>query len=167
MDKIFGWIGDLFTKIWRLFKKILPYIMIALAVFFTFGGSLTLLGMVLEGYAAAVACIGISFLVAPEESVDVVTDVSAAIGTAAGAIVSGVAGGLAAGLFGNGGSWVLIGAIAVGAYFLLNKKEGNLNSYSTADELPEDNGPGAVDGDPVVMAALSGSSSDTLKGVMV
>lgn len=123
MDKIFGWIGDLFTKIWKLFKKILPYIMIALAVYFTFGGSLVLLGMTLEGYAAAIAAMGLSFLVAPEETVDVTTDVAEAVGTAAGAVVAAGVGGLASGLFGGESSWLLIAAIAVGAYFLLSGKE--------------------------------------------
>lgn len=123
MDKIFSWIGDLFSKIWGLFKKILPYIMIALAVFFTFGGSLTLFGMVLEGYAAAIAAMGLSFLVAPDATIDVVSGVAKDIGTAAGAIVSGAAGGIASGLFGDDGSWLLVAAFAVGAYLLLSRKE--------------------------------------------
>lgn len=167
MDKIFGWIGDLFTKIWRLFKKILPYIMIALAVFFTFGGSLPLLGMVLEGYAAAVACIGISFLVAPEESIDVATNVSTAIGTAASAVVSGVAGGLAAGLFGGEGSWVLIAAIAVGAYFLLSGEKDSRDNYPVTDKATGDDKRNATDDNSVVVGALSASSSGPLQGVAV
>lgn len=125
MDKIFDWIGDLFSKIWGLLKKILPYVMIALAVFFTFGGSLTLFGMVLEGYAAAIAAMGISLLVAPDETIDVVTDVANDVGKAAGAIVSGVAGGVASGLFGDNGSWLLIAAVAVGAYLLFSGKESD------------------------------------------
>lgn len=123
MDKIFSWIGDLFSKIWGLLKKILPYIMIALAVFFTFGGSLVLFGMVLEGYAAAIAAMGLSFLVAPDETIDTVTDVATDIGKAVGAVVSGAAGGVASGLFGDDGSWLLIAAIAIGAYLLLSGRE--------------------------------------------
>lgn len=144
MDKIFGWIGDLFTKIWKLFKKILPYIMIALAVFFTFGGSFILLGMVLEGYAAAIAAMGLSFLVAPEETVDVATDVAEAVGEAAGAVVAAGVGGLASGLFGGESSWLLIAAIAVGAYFLLSRKDddaeeiGSPRDVSNRDSLSDD-----------------------------
>lgn len=147
MDKIFGWIGDLFTKIWKLFKKILPYIMIALAVFFTFGGSLVLLGMVLEGYAAAIAAMGLSFLVAPEETVDVTTDVAEAVGKAAGSVVAAGVGGLASGLFSGESSWLLFAAIAVGAYFLLSRKDED-----SVDELREGRqGRGDLpDGDMVV-----------------
>lgn len=123
MDKIFGWIGDLFTKIWKIFKKVLPYIMIALAVFFTFGGSIILMGMVLEGYAAVIAAMGLSFLVAPEETTDVVTGVTESVSNAAGAIVAAGVGGLASGLFGGESSWLLIAAVAAGAYFLLSGRE--------------------------------------------
>lgn len=132
MDKIFDWIGDLFTKIWKIFKKVLPYIMIALAVFFTFGGSFILMGMVLEGYAAAIAAMGISFLVAPEETTDVVTGVTESVGNAAGAIVAAGVGGLASGLVSGEGSWLLIAAIAVGAYFLFSGKEEDDTEYDTS-----------------------------------
>lgn len=135
MEKIFDWIGDLFTKIWRLFKKVLPYIMIALAVFFTFGGSLVLLGMTLTGYAAAIAVMGISFLVAPEETVDVITDVADDVGTAAGAIVSAGVGGLASGLFGGENGWLLALLIAGGIYLLIRGESGSdSRDLDTADE---------------------------------
>lgn len=134
MNKIFNWIGDLFSKIWKLFKKILPYIMIALAVFFTFGGSLTLFGMVLEGYAAAVAAMGLSFLVAPEETIDVASDVAGDIGTAAGAIVSAAVGGVASGLSGDNGSWLLIAVVAVGAYLFLSRKDEGITVESITSE---------------------------------
>lgn len=127
MNKIFSWIGELFTEIWKLFKKILPYIMIALAVFFTFGGSLTLFGMVLEGYAAAIAAMGLSFLVAPDETIDTVTGVADSIGEAAGAVIGGVTGGLVSGLSGGeNGVWIAI-AIAVGAWFLLNGRKDSVD----------------------------------------
>lgn len=121
MDKIFDWIGDLFSKIWKLFKTILPYIMIALATFFTFGGSLVLFGMVLEGYAAAVAAMGLSFLVAPDETIDTVSGVAESVGKAAGAVVSGVAGGLASGLSDGEWGWLGLVAIGVGAWWLFSK----------------------------------------------
>lgn len=160
MEKIFNWIGDLFSKIWGLLKKILPYIMIALAVFFTFGGSLTLFGMVLEGYAAAIAAMGLSFLVAPDETIDVVTDVASAVGTAAGAVVSGVAGGVASGLFGDDGSWLLVAAIVVGAYFLLS---GNKDS-STGVAVLSEGGRRRVDSDDEVTV---GTLQSDLGSVMV
>lgn len=133
MEKIFDWIGDLFTKIWRLFKKILPYIMIALAVFFTFGGSLVLLGMTLTGYAAAVAAMGISFIVAPDETVDVVTDVAEDVGTAAGAIVSTGIGGLASGLFGGENGWLWALLIAGGVYLLIRGNNDDSRSSGKED----------------------------------
>lgn len=132
MSKIFGWIGDLFTKIWNLFKKVLPYIMLALAAYFTFGGSFVLFGMELTGYAAAIAAMGLSFLVAPEETIDVMTDVAKAIGTAAGAVVAASVGGLSSGLFGDESSWLLIAAIAAGAFFLLSRK-GNDDDDGQSD----------------------------------
>lgn len=128
MDKIFGWIGDLFTKIWRLFKKVLPYVMIALAAFFTFGGSIPLLGMVLEGYAAAVAAMGLSFLVAPDETIDMVTSVASDVGKAAGAVVSAVVGGAASGLSGGDNSLLLLVALGVGTWWLLSSKPSEQNT---------------------------------------
>lgn len=124
MDKIFDWIGDLFTKIWKVFKRILPYIMIALAAYFTFGGSFVLLGMELKGYAAVIAAMGLSFIVAPDETIDIVTDVAKSVGEAAGAVIGAVAGGAATGLFGEDGSWIMIAALAIGAYFLLTSEGG-------------------------------------------
>lgn len=162
MSKIFDWIGDLFTKIWKIFKQILPYIMIALAVYFTFGGSLKLLGMVLEGYEAAIACMGISFLVAPEETIDTVTDVAEAIGTAAGAVVSGVAGGVAAGLFGGDNTWMLIAAIAVGTYFLIS---GDANANDRVS-VPANTGPGRNENGDVAVGSTA-TASNKLRGVLV
>lgn len=162
MDKIFNWIGDLFTKIWKLFKKILPYIMIALAVFFTFGGSIILMGMVIEGYAAAIVAMGISFLVAPEETIDVTSDVAKAVGTAAGAVVAAGVGGLASGVFGGENSWLVIAAIAVGAYFLLS---GNRENDGTRDIEQSTN---KYDGSPVddesVVVGPSTPSSSSFSG---
>lgn len=149
MDKIFSWIGDLFTKIWKIFKKVLPYIMIALAVFFTFGGSIVLMGMVLEGYAAAIAAMGLSFLVAPEETTDVVTGVTESVSNAAGAIVAAGVGGLASGLFGGESSWLLIAAVAVGAYFLFSKggeDEEEYNKSSPRDKRRDDGSDNVVVG---------------------
>lgn len=139
MSKIFSWIGDLFTKIWKLIKRVLPYIMIALAAYFTFGGSYILLGMTLEGYAAAVACIGVSFLAAPEETTDVVGGLAEDIGGAAGTIVAGGVGGLLSGLTSDS-SFLWIVAIAVGAYFLLKRKDesqeiGQLNGRDDGAEV--------------------------------
>lgn len=135
MDKIFSWIGDLFSRIWKLFKKILPYIMIALAVFFTFGGSLVLFGMVLEGYAAAVAAMGLSFLVAPDETIDTVSGVAESVGEAAGAVVSGVAGGLASGLFGGEWGWLGLVAIGVGAWWLFGKDDKSTDRLASTSKV--------------------------------
>lgn len=163
MEKIFNWIGDLFSKIWGLLKKILPYVMIALAVFFTFGGSLTLFGMVLEGYAAAIAAMGLSFLVAPDETIDVLTDVASDVSTAAGAVVSGVVGGVASGLFGDNNSWLLVAAIAVGAYLLLSRKE---DGSTVVAVLPE-SGRRRVDSDDEVTVGTLQSAGSDLGSVMV
>lgn len=165
MDKIFNWIGDLFSKIWKLFKKILPYIMIALAVFFTFGGSFLLLGMELTGYAAAIAAMGISFLVAPEETVDVASGVAEAVGTAAGAVVAAGVGGLASGLFNGESSWLLIAAIAAGAFFLLSRNKEDYDSGSV--ERAELGGKTTTDSKQVVVGSLTSASSGPLRGVTV
>lgn len=161
MDKIFGWIGDLFTKIWRLFKKILPYIMIALAVYFTFGGSFVLLGMELKGYAAVVAAMGLSFLVAPEETVDTVSGVAGSIGTAAGAIVAAGVGGVASGLFGGENSWLVFAAVAVGAYLLLSG--GRKSDEPGALVLGRQNADADEGDEPIVAGPLSPLTSGPLR----
>lgn len=166
MDKIFDWIGDLFTKIWKIFKKVLPYIMIALAVFFTFGGSIVLMGMVLEGYAAAIAAMGISFLVAPEETIDVTSDVAKSVGTAAGAVVAAGVGGVASGLFAGDNSWLLIAAVAAGAYFLFSgRKEDNEIKVIGLSEGKDDEE--AVRSDRAIVGSLESPPSDLTKGASV
>lgn len=149
MDKIFGWIGDLFTKLWSLVKKILPYVMLALAIYFTFGGSLVLLGMTLSGYGAAIAAVGISFLVAPEETVDVATGVAEDVGTAAGSIIGAAAGGLSSSLFGGNGVLVAI-AVAVGVWWLLSGDEPEKLNQERAEPKTDDVVVGSISDEQLV-----------------
>lgn len=133
-DNLFSWIGKIFSKIWASFKKVLPYIMIAAALYVGFVGELplTYLGIataIPEGWMSALLLTGASYLVAPEETRGLVTKAvsavgdsvavaAAAVGTATGAAISSFAS--ASGI----SSYLIIGGVALLAYMML-KRDGN------------------------------------------
>lgn len=130
LDKIFNF----FKKIWNFLRPFLAIVALALAVYFTFGGALTIPtfaiggftfgGMVLSGVGAAILAGGAALLLDADTVVDVVETVSETLGTAAGAVIAGVTSGLAAGIAGSSfGTYALIGITAFGIWTVLNRRK--------------------------------------------
>lgn len=96
LDDLFGWLFDLLADLWNMIKAVLPYLLIAAALYIAFIGPISLgwlvAGLELSGTAAALALGGLSFLFAPGETADVFAKTADAVGSAAGSIVeAGVA----------------------------------------------------------------------------
>lgn len=127
ISAIFDFIGKIFESILSVIKKLLPYILIAAAAFFTFGGSMVLWGMTLSGGSAAALALGASFLLAPDETVALVDRTAHAIGDASVAVidaavpvVSAIGTGLFSVLTSNPLFW---GAVAFFGYKYLTKDD--------------------------------------------
>jgi hypothetical protein len=124
LKKIFSWLGKLFKKLIKL-VKLLPFILLALAVYLAFmTGGLSFLGMTIPaGYASAAIAVGASFLLAPEETKALVDKATNAIGGAAKNIASNVgavAGSIASGFL---ESPLGLGLLAFGAWFFFIKDD--------------------------------------------
>lgn len=127
-SNIFSWISDLFESIWSFIKRALPYVLMAIAIYFsigalapTFMAGLGLASATAGGWAAAALALGASFVLAPEETaalysgaVDAVGDVLSEVGQVAGNVVSDAVGSF---FSSDTGLWLLVG---VGVYFLLS-----------------------------------------------
>lgn len=83
---IFNWLFDLLGRLWKLIKKILPYILLAMALYLAFVGPILFLG--LQGVGAALGLAGASFLFAPGETAEVFSKAVAGVGDAAQAVVT-------------------------------------------------------------------------------
>lgn len=133
-DNLFSWIGKIFSKIWASFKKVLPYIMAAAALYVGFVGALplTYLGIATSipaGWMSALFLAGASYLVAPEETRGLVAKAVTAIGdsVAVAAAVVGTTAGTAISSFASASgisSYLVIGGVALLAYMML-KRDGN------------------------------------------
>lgn len=146
--KIFDWIKKLFRKLLSLIKKILPVVMLLLAVWLALGMPFTipLLGEVIAGTTAnALLVAGASFLLAPGETAKLVSNVAAGLGSAAGAVAAAAAGAASTGIGAFFQSPVGIGVLAFGVWFLLLR-----------DKKDEPGGNGAQGGAP---AQVSGARS--------
>lgn len=137
LSTIFSWISDLFESIWGFIKRALPYVLTAIALYFSMGAlaptfmtGLGLTSAVTGGWAAAALALGASFVLAPEETaalysgaVDSVGTVLSEVGQVAGDVISSTVGSF----FSSGiGLWLLLGA---GAYLLLSQdKKQTANS---------------------------------------
>lgn len=127
-DSLFGWLLDLLAKVWNLLKKVLPYVLLAAAAFVALGGAIPLSLLItglgtLEGAAAAIGLAGASFLFAPGESAEVISEAAGAVGDAASSVVAAgvdVADGLVSGLL-TSSSFLMIAGL--GLLFLFMKKE--------------------------------------------
>lgn len=91
LSGIFDFVAQLFNSIIEMIRKILPYVMIAAAIYFGFGGvwAPTIFGstLTITGATGAAMAMGLSFLLAPDETVETVTRVATAVGEAAAAVV--------------------------------------------------------------------------------
>lgn len=147
-SSLFSWVGKVFTKIWKSFKKILPYLMIAAALYVGFVGALplTYLGIATSipaGWMSALFLAGTSYLLAPEETTALVSRAVTAIGdsaTAAAAAIGTAAGSLASGFFSSSGltTALVIGGVGLAAYLVLrNKQTDKAAPPPTAAGIPQ------------------------------
>lgn len=122
IEDIFKGISDLITSILNVVKRILPYVLLAIAAWYTMGGSLAFLTElgIEAGAMTGLYMAGTSFLFAPDETAAIVVDsvhalgdVASAVGTEAGNLLNDVTSSLLSGPAG----WLIIG---VGAYFLFS-----------------------------------------------
>lgn len=159
---MFDWIGDLFTKIWQAVKRILPFILIACAIWLSMGLAIPLFaGLVIEGTVMnALLVLGASFLLVPEETVLALQPAVEAIGNVAQQAaeeVGQVAGGLLNSVSDALGipTFLIVGGLAVVAYLLLKSKKEDV---SPAD-MEETVKPAADSGSSVI------ALSETVGGV--
>lgn len=87
---IFDWLFKLLERLWNLVKKVLPVVMLGLALYLVAIGPLTIpfLGLTLSGTTAALALAGASFLIAPGETADVVSRAAEGIGSVASTVAA-------------------------------------------------------------------------------
>lgn len=113
---IFKWLFNLLARLWKLIKKILPYILLAMAIYLVAVGPIVwaAVGLELSGTAAALGLVGASFLIAPGETAEVVSsavdgvgDVAAKVVTEAGDLIGTAVSSVFGGSF---LTWLLIGA---------------------------------------------------------
>lgn len=126
-----NFILDILSQVIKIIKKILPYIALALVLYFTFGVggaffSVAALSttITLTGYGWAALAIGASFLLAPTETTAMVTRVATAIADTAAKVIAiaadaliKVAGAVAGSFFSSPIGFAVMG---LGAYFLLS-----------------------------------------------
>lgn len=149
LNKIWGWLSSLIKKIWAVIKKVLPYILLALAVYFMvmpLGTTISMAWAGIPGLAsistqtAMLLAAGAALIFAPEETVELVGKVADTIGDAAGAVIEAgidVAGDVLGSLFSS--PIVLIG-LAVGAYLLFgrDRKEDERDRGESRTEFVEE-----------------------------
>lgn len=143
ISSIFSWLGDLFGKIWNLFQKVLPYLLVALAIWFSLGLGIPALGIA-GGWEASLLALGASFVLAPDETADLLSSGVAAIGdvlTTAGTAVGEAIGATGSALVSSSGLlWIALG---VGAYLLLKSDKPALERQevgSRAGAIPPGRG---------------------------
>lgn len=125
-NTLFGWIGKLLKKIWKAIKKILPFILLAVATWLALGlpFAIEALGISIAATSAnALLVAGASFLFAPQETGDVIGEALDSVGDTAGDVISTVTD-----VVSDGATAVLsspIGLIGIGLllYFLFFKDD--------------------------------------------
>lgn len=125
-NTLFGWIGKLLKKIWNAIKKILPFILLAVAIWLALGlpFAIEALGISIAGTQAnALLLAGASFLFAPQETGDVIGKALDSVGDTAGDVISTVTD-----VVSDGATTILsspIGLVGIGLllYFLFFKDD--------------------------------------------
>lgn len=123
-SEIFSWIGDLFTKLFSMMKKILPYILIALAIWFSLGLGIPALGIA-GGWTSALLALGTSFVLAPDESAAVLSSAASAMGDVLSTVateVGSAAGDLTFSFVSSSGIFTLA-LVGLGMYLLLSSDD--------------------------------------------
>jgi len=103
LRKVFDWVAGLVSEIVSIFKKILPYVALAFALYFMLASSpltFTLLGadMSIGGVMGACLAIGTSFLLAPDETTALATKLVQGAADVAEAVIVAAAGVIGAGV---------------------------------------------------------------------
>lgn len=139
-EKLFAFIKKLFKKIIDIIKKILPYILLACAIWLALGGAISIpfLDMVIEASTAnALLVAGASFIFVPQETAELVSRATAGIGQAAKDVIHtvvDVAGSAAADVLSQ--PVVLIGLFAL-AWFLLARRKDDKQEPVTYFDQPK------------------------------
>lgn len=159
LSDIWDWICDLLSGLWTWIKDVIPYLLLALALYVGFmtGPGLTFLGMLIPaGWVSASIILGVSFLFLPSETSAIMSDAVSAVGDTAGSVAaelgSAIGSGVSALVSSSGLSTLLWVAIVGGLGWLLlsdNKKD--------ADEQTSNEGR-AVGGRVLIIANKDGSS---------
>lgn len=126
ISKIFEFITSLFNKVFSAIKKLLPYILLALAIWLSLGFAFTIpftTFTIAAGYASALLVAGASFLFAPSETAEIVSKVATHVGDAVGSIVAAGVDVVTTGLGAMLTSPVGLLALGVGLYFLFGRSE--------------------------------------------
>lgn len=159
LKKIFsnwGILVALFVIACIFFPALLPALLamvgVPAGVTAAIGGALTSLATAGWMYQAAVAA-GAAFLIAPDGAKKLATkvgDAAGEVGDTAGSVVGGVVGGGLGGFIGGitdspVGKWLLIGGLAVGAFYLLSGSDDSDDSKEDSRRLAYD--PSLEDGD--------------------
>lgn len=142
LQSIFDAISDLFSKILDLIKRVLPYILLGIALFCALGIPLTFLpGLAATNMNAAILA-GSAFLFAPEETAEILTSATHAIGDVAQTVVGevvDVVSTAATGILSSPGL-LLTAAAALAVYLLFikddSKREIKNDSLPTEKEKP-------------------------------
>lgn len=132
---IFKSIFGFLKKLWKALRVVLVIILICLAIFFSFGGALVVLGVTFTGGWAALMAVGLAFLVDPETATDAVMAVGKAVGTATGALIAAVGAGVGAAVSGSG----LLGLLAVGLgiWWFMNRESDREAQTPALNDAPK------------------------------
>lgn len=125
------WLFDLLARLWKLIKKVLPYILLAMAIYLVAVGPIVFaaVGLELTGTAAALGLAGASFLIAPGETAAAVSKAAEGIGDIAATVVTeagGLLGTAISSVFG-GWSWIWLLAAAFVVFFVFSRREQEQN----------------------------------------
>lgn len=154
---MFDWIGDLFSRLWKAFKRILPYILIACAIWLSFGLAIPLFaGLVIEGTVMnALLFLGASFLFVPDETVmalqpaiEAIGDIAQSAATEAGEVAGSLVDSLSNAL-GLPSIALIVGA-GVLIYFLMKTRSNTPDPDGIEERETE-----AIRGDADVVVASS------------
>lgn len=108
-------------KLWDILRVILVVVLVCLAIWFTCGGALSLLGATFTGFSAALLCVGVAFVVDPETTKEALTAVTEAVAEVAATVASTLLD-VAVDTF-TSSKLFFFAAAGVVAWFLLGKKK--------------------------------------------
>jgi len=93
LSGLFNWLKNVFKDLLRLIKRAIPIVLLGIAIYLSlgFGFSIPALGIAIApGAISALLVIGVSFLLAPGETVALVSNAAEAIGEAVAEVIETV-----------------------------------------------------------------------------